>query len=142
MRAAIGTALGKKLNNDKNIVFSLHGYGELDKGQTWEALLFANHHKVDNLISTIDWNRLQIDGPTKKGMNPGNIRQKFDPFGWNTLEMNGNDLDEVVAVLTKARELTGNGSPFAKMMYTVMGNGLILWKMTTAGLALPPLMNN
>ena len=124
MSAAIGAALSKKLNNEKNIVFSLHGDGELDEGQIWEALLFAAHHKVDNLISTVDWNHQQIDGPTDKVMNLGNIRQKFDAFGWTTLEMNGNDMDEVIATLHKAKELTGNGKPIAIMMHTIMGKGV------------------
>ncbi|PWT76448.1 MAG: transketolase [Bacteroidetes bacterium] len=124
MSVAIGAALSKKLNNEKNIVFSLHGDGELDEGQIWEALLFAAHHKVDNLISTVDWNHQQIDGPTEKVMNLGNIRQKFEAFGWTTLEMNGNDMDEVTTVLKKAKSLTGNGKPIAIMMHTVMGKGV------------------
>src|ERR1700741_2565982 len=82
MSVAIGAALTKKLNGDNNLVFSLHGDGELDEGQVWEAIMFAAHHKVDNLISTIDWNGQQIDGPTDKIMSLGNIRQKFDAFGW------------------------------------------------------------
>ena len=94
MSAAIGAALSKKLNNDKNIVFSLHGDGELDEGQNWEAIMFAAAHKVDNLISTVDWNGQQIDGTTKAVMDLGNIHAKFDSFGWTTLEMNGNDMDE------------------------------------------------
>ena len=80
MSVAIGAALTKKLNGKKNLVFSLHGDGELDEGQIWEAVMFAAHHKVDNLISTIDWNGQQIDGPTNKVMNLGNIREKFDVF--------------------------------------------------------------
>jgi len=124
MSAAIGASLSKKLNNEKNIVFSLHGDGELDEGQIWEALLFAAHHKVDNLISTVDWNHQQIDGPTDKVMNLGNIRQKFEAFGWTTLETNGNDMDEVIATLNKARTLTGNGKPIAIMMHTIMGKGV------------------
>jgi len=124
MSVAIGAALSKKLNNDKNIVFSLHGDGELDEGQIWEALLFAAHHKVDNLISTVDWNHQQIDGTTDKVMNLGNIRQKFEAFGWTTLEMNGNDIDEVIATLKKAKSLTGNGKPVAIMMHTIMGKGV------------------
>src|SRR6476661_882311 len=88
MSVAIGAALTKKLNQEPNIVFSLHGDGELDEGQVWEAVMFAAHHKVDNLISTVDWNGQQIDGPTDKVMSLGNIRQKFDVFGWTTLEMN------------------------------------------------------
>ena len=124
MSVAIGAALAKKLNNDKHTVFSLHGDGELDEGQVWEAVMFAAHHKVDNLISTIDWNGQQIDGPTKKVMNLGNIGQKFEVFGWSVLEMNGNDMDEVVATLEKAKSLTGQGKPIAIMMHTVMGKGV------------------
>lgn len=124
MSVAIGAALTKKLNGEKNLVFSLHGDGELDEGQIWEAVMFAAHHKVDNLISTIDWNGQQIDGPTNKVMNLGNIREKFDVFGWTTLEMNGNDMDEVVATLEKAKSLTGQGKPIAIMMHTAMGKGV------------------
>ncbi len=124
MSVAIGAALSKKLYKDTNIVYSLHGDGELDEGQIWEAVLFAAHHKVDNLISTIDWNHQQIDGTTDKVMNLGNIRQKFDAFGWKTLEMNGNDMDEVVATLNEARSLTGKGQPIAILMHTIMGKGV------------------
>ncbi len=124
MSVAIGAALSKKLNGDQQLVFSLHGDGELDEGQIWEAVMFAAHHKVDNLIATVDWNGQQIDGPTDKVMNLGNIREKFDVFGWTTLEMNGNDMDEVVATLEKARSLTGQGKPIAIMMHTIMGSGV------------------
>lgn len=124
MSVAIGAALTKKLNNDKSLVFSLHGDGELDEGQNWEAIMFAAHHQVDNLISTIDWNGQQIDGTTKSVMNLGNIHQKFDAFGWTTLEMNGNDMDEVIATLDKAKSLAGQGKPIAIMMHTVMGKGV------------------
>lgn len=124
MSVAIGAALAKKLNNDKNLVFSLHGDGELNEGQVWEAIMFAAHHKVDNLISTIDWNGQQIDGPTEKVMGMGNIRQKFDAFGWLTLEMSGNDMDNVVATLEKAKSLTGQGKPVGIMMRTAMGKGV------------------
>jgi len=124
MSVAIGAALAKKLNNDKNIVFSLHGDGELDEGQNWEAIMFANAHKVDNLISTVDWNGQQIDGTTKSVMDLGDIHAKFAAFGWTTLEMNGNDMDEVVATLEKAKSLTGNGKPIAIMMHTIMGKGV------------------
>ncbi|HLI93743.1 MAG TPA: transketolase [Puia sp.] len=124
MSVAIGAALGKKLNNDKNIVYSLHGDGELDEGQNWEAIMFAAAHKVDNLISTVDWNGQQIDGTTKAVMDLGNIHAKFEAFGWTTLEMNGNDMDEVLATLDKARTLTGKGKPIAIMMHTVMGKGV------------------
>ncbi|HSZ87409.1 MAG TPA: transketolase [Puia sp.] len=124
MSVAIGAALAKKLNNDKNIVYSLHGDGELEEGQNWEALLFAAHHKVDNLISTIDWNGQQIDGTTASVGGLGDIRTKFEAFGWNTLAMNGNDIDEVIATLRTAKNLSGNGKPIAIMMHTVMGKGV------------------
>lgn len=124
MSVAIGAALSKKLNNDKNIVYSLHGDGELDEGQNWEAIMFAAAKKVDNLISTVDWNGQQIDGTTKAVMDLANIHAKFDSFGWRTLEMNGNDMDEVIATLDKARSLTGQGQPIAIMMHTIMGKGV------------------
>jgi transketolase len=124
MSVAIGAAITKKLNKEPNLVFSLHGDGELNEGQIWEAVLFAAHHKVDNLISTIDWNGQQIDGPTEKVMNLGNIREKFEAFGWTTLEMDGNNIDEVVATLEKAKSLTGQGKPIGIMMRTAMGKGI------------------
>lgn len=124
LSVAIGAALTKRLNGESSIVYSLHGDGELDEGQIWEAVMFAAHHKVDNLISTIDWNGQQIDGPTEKVLNLGNIRNKFDAFGWTTLEMNGNDVDEVVSTLEKAKTLTGKGQPIAILMHTVMGKGV------------------
>jgi transketolase len=124
MSVAIGAALTKKLNNDKNIAYSLHGDGELDEGQNWEAIMFAAAHKVDNLISTVDWNGQQIDGTTKSVMDLGNIHAKFEAFGWTTLEMNGNDMDEVVATLDKAKSLLGQGKPIGIMMHTIMGKGV------------------
>src|SRR5215813_7864853 len=124
MSVAIGAALTKKLNGEKNFVFSLHGDGELDEGQPWEAIMFAAHHKVDNLISTVDWNHQQIDGTIEKVMDHGNIRKKFEAFGWITLEMNGNDMDEVVETLKSAKSLLGQGKPVAIMMHTIMGKGI------------------
>jgi transketolase len=124
MSVAIGAALTKKLNKESTTVFSLHGDGELNEGQIWEAVLFAAHHKADNYIATIDWNGQQIDGPTDKVMGLGNIREKFEAFGWTTLEMNGNDMDEVVATLEKAKSLTGQGKPIAIMMHTIMSKGV------------------
>ncbi len=124
MSVAIGAALTKKLNGEKTTVYSLHGDGELDEGQVWEAVMFAAHHKVDNLISTIDWNGQQIDGPTDKVMALGNIRHKFDTFGWTTLEMDGNNMDEVLSTLESAKQMTGMGKPVAIMMHTVMGKGI------------------
>src|SRR6476469_6786232 len=124
MSVAIGAALAKKLNNDQNIVFSLHGDGELEEGQNWEAIMFAPMHNVDNLISTVDWNGQQIDGPTAKVNDLGNIRAKFESFGWHTLEMNGNDMDEVVHTLEEAKSLTGKGKPIAIIMRTIMSKGV------------------
>ncbi len=124
MSVAIGAALSKKLNKDPRYIFSLHGDGELDEGQNWEAISFASAHKVDNLISTVDWNGQQIDGPTDKVLNMGNIGDKFRAFGWEVLEMNGNDMDEVVATIEKAKSLTGQGKPIGIMMHTVMGKGV------------------
>jgi transketolase len=124
MSVAIGAALSKKLNSDSNLVFSLHGDGELQEGQIWEAVMFAAHHKVDNYIATIDWNGQQIDGTTEKVMNLGNIREKFDVFGWATLEMDGNDMDAVIATLHEAKALVGKGKPIAILMHTLMGKGI------------------
>ena len=124
MSVAIGAALTKKLNGDTHLVFSLHGDGELDEGQNWEAIMFAAHHKVDNLISTIDWNGQQIDGPTKKVMGLDSLRAKFEAFNWTVIEMNGNDMDDVVATLDKAKSLTGQGKPICILMKTEMGKGV------------------
>jgi transketolase len=124
MSVAIGSALTKKLNGDVNLVYSLHGDGELQEGQIWEAVMFAAHHKVDNYIATIDWNGQQIDGPTAKVMNLGNIREKFDVFGWATLEMDGNDMDAIIATLKEAKALVGKGKPIAILMHTLMGKGI------------------
>lgn len=124
MSVAIGAALTKRLNGENSIVYSLHGDGELNEGQIWEAVLFAAHHKVDNYIATIDWNGQQIDGPTDKVMGLGNIKEKFEAFGWTTLEMDGNDMDDVVATLEKAKTFVGKGKPIAIMMRTIMSKGV------------------
>ncbi len=124
MSVAIGAALSKKLNDDKHLVFSLHGDGELEEGQNWEAIMFAGSKKVDNLISTIDWNGQQIDGTTEKVMSLGNLHAKFEAFGWDVMEMNGNDIDAVVAGLNEAKTRTGKGKPVIILMKTVMGKGV------------------
>jgi len=124
LSVAIGAALAKKLNHDDRTVYSLHGDGELQEGQIWEAVMFAAHHKVDNLIATIDWNGQQIDGPTEKVISLGNIGAKFETFGWKTLTMQGNDMDDVIKVLDEAKALTGKGQPIAIMMHTLMGKGV------------------
>ena len=124
MSVAIGAALSKKLNKDPQLVFSLHGDGELQEGQIWEAVMFAAHNKVDNLISTVDWNGQQIDGPTKKVLSLDDLHAKFEAFNWMVLEMNGNDMDDVIATLDKAKSLTGQGKPICILMKTVMGKGV------------------
>jgi transketolase len=125
MSVAIGAALSKKMNGDDRMVYSLHGDGELDEGQNWEAIMSAAHLKVDNLIATVDWNGQQIDGPTDKVMNLGNLPAKFESFGWTVLiNERGNDMDEVVAKLEEAKGLAGQGKPVVILMHTAMGKGV------------------
>jgi transketolase len=125
MSVAIGAALSKKYNGDDSLVYSLHGDGELNEGQVWEAIMSAAHHKVDNLISTIDWNGQQIDGPTEKVMYLGDLTEKFRVFGWETLVVeDGNDMDDMVAALETAKSLSGKGKPVAILMKTAMGKGV------------------
>ncbi|GAA4460029.1 transketolase [Nemorincola caseinilytica] len=124
MSVAAGAAMAKKLNNDSHLVYSLHGDGELQEGQNWEAIMFAAHHKADNLIATIDLNGQQIDGPTDKVMGLGSLRQKFEAFGWLVMEMDGNNMEEVLRVLAQAKAATGQGRPICILMYTVMGKGI------------------
>jgi transketolase len=125
MSVALGVALSKKLNGEKNIVYSLHGDGELDEGQNWEAIMFAAHNKVDNLISTVDWNGQQIDGPTDKVLALGDLSAKFAAFGWDVMVLEkGNDIDAVVAGLEQAKARTGKGKPVVILMKTVMGAGV------------------
>jgi transketolase len=124
LSVAAGAAFAKRLSGDDRLVFSLHGDGELQEGQIWEAAMFAAHHKLDRLVSTIDWNGQQIDGPTEKVMALGDIRAKFEAFGWSTLEMAGNDMGEVVDSLGKAVSMTGGGKPVAILMHTAMGKGV------------------
>lgn len=124
MSVAIGAALAKKLNQDDTLVYSLHGDGELDEGQNWEAIMFAAHKNVDNLIATIDWNGQQIDGPTHKVMALDNLRAKFEAFNWQVLEMEGNDMDAVVAGLNHAKTFVGKGKPIVILMRTEMGKGI------------------
>ncbi len=124
LSVAIGAALTKKLNGDTSLVFSLHGDGELQEGQIWEAAMYAPHNKVDNLISTIDVNGQQIDGSTENVLSLGNLRAKWEAFGWEVLEMNGNDMQDVVRTLELAKSKTGKGKPIMILMQTVMGNGV------------------
>lgn len=125
MSVACGAALTKKLNGESTVVYSLHGDGELDEGQNWEAAMFAAHHKIDNLIATIDWNGQQIDGPTVKVMNLGHLDKKFESFGWEVLILEkGNDVDAIVAMLEKAKTFVGKGKPIVILMKTEMGKGV------------------
>jgi transketolase len=124
LSVAIGTALSKKLKNDNHLVFVLMGDGEQNEGQVWEAVQFAPHHKVDNLIAIVDVNGQQIDGPTEKVMNNRNLANKYGAFGWQILHMDGNNMADVVQTLQKAKELSGKGTPVAIMMKTEMGAGV------------------
>lgn len=125
LSVAIGAALTKRLNGEENIVYSLHGDGELQEGQIWEAVLFAAHHKVDNLVATVDWNGQQIDGPTSKVIHLGDLKAKFEAFGWDTYVVeDGNDVDAVVAALEQAKAATGKGKPVINLMKTAMGKGI------------------
>jgi transketolase len=124
MSVAIGAALSKKYNGDDRIVYSLHGDGELQEGQNWEAIMFAAHNKVDNYIATIDVNGQQIDGPLSKVLNLDNLEDKFKAFHWTVLHMDGHNMDEIVATLDKAKSLTGQGKPIVILMKTTMGKGV------------------
>lgn len=124
MSVAAGAAIAKKMNNDNHIVYSLHGDGELQEGQNWEAMMFAAHHKIDNLIATIDVNGQQIDGPTNSVMNLGSLHDKFTAFGWHVIEMDGHIMSEVLEGLNKAKAATGQGKPVCILMNTVMGKGV------------------
>jgi transketolase len=124
MSVAIGAALSKKINGDNKLVYSLHGDGELQEGQIWESVMFAAHNNCDNLISTIDVNGQQIDGPTKKVMNLDSLRAKFEAFNWTVIDMDGNNMEDVVATLDKAKSLTGQGKPICILMKTEMGKGI------------------
>lgn len=124
MSVAVGAAKAKKLNGDKTLVYSLHGDGELNEGQNWEAILFAAHHRIDNIISTIDVNGQQIDGSTNQVMNLDPLRDKFIAFNWEVMEMEGNKMHAVVEGLEHAKTLTGKGKPVVILMKTDMGHGV------------------
>ena len=125
LSVAIGAALGKKLDGDQSLVYTLHVDGELQEGQIWEALMYAAHNKVDNLIATIDYNNRQIDGDTDDVLSLGNLHAKLEAFGWTVLEeKNGNDMETVIAILERAKAETGNGKPIAIILHTEMGFGV------------------
>lgn len=121
---SIGVARAKKLNNDNKTVFCLMGDGELQEGQVWEAAMHIGSKKVDNIVAIVDYNQKQIDGPTDLVMPLGNLTAKFEAFGWRVLEMDGNNMDDVVATLNKAKKLSGKGEPTMIIMKTEMGMGV------------------
>ncbi|RRQ46257.1 transketolase [Chryseobacterium sp. SC28] len=125
LSVALGAAQGKKLNNDNALVYSLHGDGELQEGQIWEALMYGSAKKVDNIIATVDYNGRQIDGNTDDVLSLGDLRGKLEAFGWLVLEeKNGNDLEAVIAILKKAKSETGKGKPIVILLHTEMGSGV------------------
>ncbi|MHC1702715.1 MAG: transketolase [Tenuifilaceae bacterium] len=124
LSVACGTALAKKLNGDNHLVYTLHGDGELQEGQIWEAVMFAAAKKIDNLISTVDYNGKQIDGPVDEIVSLGDLKAKWLAFGWDVVEMNGNIMEEVVKGLAEAKSRTGKGKPVVILMKTEMGMGV------------------
>lgn len=125
MSVAVGAALSKKLNKDNSVVYSLHGDGELQEGQIWEAALYAAANKIDNYIATVDYNGRQIDGDVDNVLSLGNLKAKFEAFGWTTLEIaNGNDMEQVVSGIKNAQTYLGKGKPVIILMRTEMGFGV------------------
>ena len=124
LSCAIGTAITKKLNKENSIVYTLHGDGELQEGQTWEAAMYASAKKIDNLIATIDYNGRQIDGDVEDVLSLGNLKAKWEAFGWMTFEMDGHNVSEIISTLNQAKSETGKGSPIVIIMKTEMGKGV------------------
>ena len=125
MSVALGAAQAKKLNGDQSLIYSLHGDGELQEGQNWEAIMYAAGKNVDNLIATVDYNGQQIDGSTDHVMPMGDLRAKFEAFGWIVLDVEkGNDIESIQKGLAEAKSLTGNGKPVCILLKTEMGNGI------------------
>ena len=125
LSVAIGAALAKKLNGDKHLVYTLHGDGELQEGQIWEAAMYAGGKGMDNLIATVDYNQKQIDGPTDKVLPLGNLRAKWEAFGWQVIDIEkGNDISAILKGLAEAKALTGKGKPVCILLHTEMGNGV------------------
>jgi len=125
LSVAVGAAEAKKLNNDPHLIYSLHGDGELQEGQNWEAIMYASAKNIDNLIATVDYNGQQIDGSTDQVLSLGNLKGKFEAFDWTVVSIEkGNDLEAIVEGLNEAKSLTGKGKPVAVLLHTVMGNGV------------------
>jgi len=139
LSVAIGAAQAKKLNNDKHLVYTLHGDGELQEGQIWEAVMYAAGKKVDNIIATVDYNGQQIDGSTDDVMPLGDLKAKFEAFGWDVVEVKqGNDIESILKGMATAKALTGKGKPVCVLMHTVMGNGIDFMMHTHAWHGKPP----
>ena len=124
LSVSIGAAMAKKMNGDSHLVYTLCGDGELQEGSNWEALMFAPAKKVDNLIAVVDYNGKQIDGPVDKVIPLGNLRAKFEAFGWQVTDMDGNNIQDVTDVLNKVKSLSGKGTPNIIIMHTHMGYGV------------------
>ena len=124
LSVAIGTAETKKLNQDPTTVYTLHGDGELQEGQIWEAAMYAAANKVDNLIATIDYNGRQIDGDVDDVLSLGSLKEKWQAFGWEVLEMDGHNFENIHLTMSAAKEKTGNGKPVVVIMTTEMGMGV------------------
>lgn len=124
LSVAIGAAQTKKLNNDPGLVYVLHGDGELQEGQIWEAAMYAAANKVDNVIATIDYNGRQIDGDVEAVLSLGNLRAKWEAFGWEVLEMDGHDIEAIISTLKNAKNMSRNGKPVVIIMSTEMGKGV------------------
>jgi transketolase len=124
LSVAIGAAQAKKLNGDNKTVYCLMGDGEHQEGQVWEALMYAPHNKVDNLIAVVDYNNAQIDGSVDEILSLGNLRKKYEAFGWRVLEMDGNNFENLLDVLAEAKDLLGKGESIMIIMTTIMGNGV------------------
>jgi len=125
MSVAIGAAQAKKLNGDSKLIYSLHGDGEMQEGQIWEAAMYAAGKKIDNYIATIDYNGQQIDGATDDVLPLGSLKAKFEAFGWKVLDVEkGNDIESIKKGLAEAKSLTGKGKPVCILLHTVMGNGV------------------
>lgn len=124
LSVAIGAAQSKKLNQDDSLVYVLMGDGEQQEGQVWEAAMYAAHHKIDNLIASIDYNGQQIDGPVNEVMSLKNLKGKWEAFGWTVLESNGNDMEDLLETMDQAKKLIGLGKPVLNLMTTVMGQGV------------------
>lgn len=125
MSVGIGAALGKKMTGDNHLVYTMHGDGELQEGQIWEAAMFAGAKKVDNLIATVDYNHQQIDGTVEQVMDLGNLKAKFESFMWEVVVIeNGNDMQQVIDGMQKAKSLTGKGKPVCVLLQSQMGYGV------------------